>query len=71
MCQDILSSADAYRREGTGEGRDGERSLLMQRIRLVFPQTVEVIFNLIRFQDTTCLGTVMVASLFLSSVSRV
>ncbi len=42
----------------------------MQRIHFVFPQTADTIFNLIRFQDTACLGTFLVASPFLSSVSR-
>lgn len=42
----------------------------MQRIHFVFPQTADAIFNLIRFQDTTRLRTFLVASLFLSSVSR-
>lgn len=63
-----------YRQKGTGrgEGREGGRegSLLMQRIHFVFPQTADTIFNLIRFQDTTCLRTLLVASPFLSSVSR-
>lgn len=42
----------------------------MQRIHLVFPQTAGTIFNLIRFQDTSCLKTLLVTSPFLSSVSR-
>lgn len=42
----------------------------MQRIHFVFPQTADTIFNLIRFQDTTCLRILLVACPFLSSVSR-
>lgn len=42
----------------------------MQRIHFVFPQTADAIFNLIRFQDTTCLGTLLVAFPFPSSVSH-
>lgn len=42
----------------------------MQRIHFVFPQTADTIFDLIRFQDTTCLRTFLDASPFLSSVSH-
>lgn len=43
---------------------------MMQRIHFVYPQTADTIFNLIRFQDTTCLWTLLVSSPSLSSVSR-
>lgn len=51
-----------------GRWRERERSLLMQRIHFVFPQTAAAFYNLIRFQDTTCLRTLQGTSPFPLSV---